>query len=101
MTYVNLVPQRSDLAVWRGDVAAFLVMFTDAAGAALDVSGVWEATFEQDGGEMLVDDTDAATGTLVVRVVETDGLDPVCSWVLRRTDLDVTYLQGEVRISER
>lgn len=100
MTYVNLVPQRSDLAVWRGDVAAFIVSFTDAAGLPLDVSGEWEASFVQ-GGEMIVDDTDAATGTLVVRIVDTDALDPVCHWQLRRTDLDVTYLQGEVRISER
>lgn len=98
MSLTAIVPERMDLALWRGDISVFDVFLTDDAGLPLDVSaGTWEASFAQ-GGTITVDPAGAASGHLVLTVIDLDGVGVRCRWELRDTTAQKTARAGEVTV---
>lgn len=94
-------------SLYRGDAYEHILTFQDADGDAIDVTGTWRAQIRrrQNSADVLaeftIDDSDAATGVLVL-TLDGDtvaGLPDVCVWDLEETGAQLTYLKGTVRVS--
>ena len=109
---VDLTPAVLDLALYAGDGEDFQIVFKDENDQALDVSGMtWNSQIRKtrtstDAADLEIDTSDAATGTIVVRVSAaiTRNLAPTGQWDLQYTTADrtdpVTILQGAVTCAQ-
>lgn len=102
------MPAERDLpGLYRGDAYEHIVTFQDTAEQPIDVTGEWRAQIRRRANsatvlaEFTIDDTDAATGVLVLTLdgATTANLPDVCSWDLEETTAELTYLKGTVRVS--
>lgn len=94
--------------IYTGDAYDHRVTFQDGDGTALDMTGTWRAQIKKRATdtavlvEFDVDDSDAATGIIWLRLTEeqTAALDEgEAVWDLEETGAALTYLRGDVTIT--
>lgn len=101
------MPGTLNLEIYTGDRYEYPILFQDGDDAPLDMSGTWRAqirvrpTDATVVAEFEVDDTDAATGRLVLLLTATQTTalpDHPCVWDLENTEIEKTYLAGSVTV---
>lgn len=110
MANLDLQPATLNVAYYRGDIRPITINVTED-GVALDVSGdefIAQLRRDEDGdlvAELEIDDTDAATGVLIVQPADADvdALSGTYKWDLRRTPAaatkPVTLIEGTYKVA--